>query len=137
MSERYRGFTVVEALLGLSIVALAVLALYAMIPFTFKGVGTDTVEAQAVSVGQQYLEEERNAELYDLSMPAPTTVAIDSGDSYVSTTKSAVAFTVTPNGCSKMHHGGVNVAIFACSVAVEWMRAGIARTVTVQTYVTK
>ena len=137
MSERFRGFTVVEALLGLSIVALAVLALYAMIPFAFRGAQTDTVEAQAVSVGQQYVEEERNAELYDLSMPAPTTVAIDSGDSYVSATKSPVAFTVTPNGCSKMSHRGVNVAIYACSVAVAWMQAGLARTITVQTYVTK
>jgi hypothetical protein len=95
------------------------------------------VETQAVSVGQQYLDDERNAELYDLAMPAPTTVAIDSGDSYVTATKSAVAFTVTPNGCSKMRHSGVNVTIYACSVAVTWMQAGAARTVTVQTYVTK
>jgi len=137
MSERYRGFTLVEALLGLSIVALAVLALYAMIPFAFKGVESNTVEAQAASVGQQYLDEERNAELYDLAMPGPTTVAIDSSDSYVTPTKSPVAFTVTPNGCSKMRHGGVNVTIYACSVAVTWIQGGAARTVTVQTYVTK
>ena len=44
MSERYRGFTVVEALLGLSIVALAGLGLYAMIPFAFKGVETNPVD---------------------------------------------------------------------------------------------
>ena len=139
MNERHRGFTLIEALLGMIVVALTILTLYAMIPFTFKSVEMNAAEVQAVAVGQRYLDYERNAKLHNLTMPSPARVPIDPGDSFVSSSSAAGGdvFTVTPDGCATVQTFGLNANVYSCSATVTWTQTGATRTVTVQSYVTK
>jgi type II secretory pathway pseudopilin PulG len=138
MSQHTRGFTLIEALFGMIIVALTVLTLYAMIPFSFRSVDMNASEVQAVSVAQHYLDDERLAKLHSLPAPAPTDVPIDSGQSFVGgTTGNAGTFSVTPDGCTPVQSSGNVATVYSCSVTVTWTEGSTVRTVDVQSYVTK
>lgn len=138
MGGRHRGFTLIEALIAIVIVALTILALLAVVPASFNDVQMDALEVQAVSVGQQFLDDERNAKLHGLVMPTATMAPIDPGQSFVGGSASnAGSFTVMPNGCATVQNLGVTSTVYSCSVTVTWTENGASRLVRVQSYVTK
>lgn len=119
---------------------LALMAMLAVIPYGSSSVQTNSIHAQAVAVAQQFLDDERNAELEQgVPMPMATTAAIDPGQSFVSTTgKTNVNygnFTVEPNGCVSIDFTGSTasgVNAYSCSVTVSWTESGALRSVTEQ-----
>jgi len=138
MTKRTRGFTLIEGLLGMVIIVLTVLTLYAMIPFAFNGVQRDAQEVQAVAVGQRYLDDERNAKMHNLPMPVATSVPIDGGDAYAGgSAASAGTFAVTLDGCGTVQSSGTYANLYSCEVTLRWTEDSATRTVTVQSYVTK
>ena len=140
ISGRNRGFTLIEAMIAMVMVVLSVLTMFAMVPFAFNGLQMNAVEVQAVSVAQQFLEDERNAKLESIPMPTATSAPIDAGQSFFNSGNAATigsAFAVTPNGCSSVQNPGLNTNVYLCSVSVTWTQTGASRSVTVQSYVTK
>jgi type II secretory pathway pseudopilin PulG len=139
-----RGFTLIEALIALTVLLLAVLAMFSVMPFGFSGALTNSIHVQAVATAQQYLEDERDALLNanTVAMPSATTAPIDPGQSFVSTGAAAGSygtFTVVPDGCSTVIYGSVgngNVGVYSCSVTVSWTQGGASHSVSVQSYVT-
>jgi len=134
-----RGFSLIEAMLAIVVVVLAVLAMLSMVPFGHNSVQTNSVQVQAISIAQKYLDDERNALSQNtFAMPTATTAPIDGGQSFVGGSVSNYGnFTVTPDGCPTKQYSGSSANVFSCSVTVTWTEMGSTRTVTVQTYVTK
>jgi Tfp pilus assembly protein PilV len=138
-----RGFSLIEALIAMVVLLLAVLAMLSVVPFGFTNVQTNSIDVQAVAVAQQALDDEHNALLHALPMPAATTVPIDPGQSYLAganQNSNYGSFTVTPNGCSSVQLTGSllsGVNTYSCSATVAWTESGATRQVTVQSYVTK
>jgi prepilin-type N-terminal cleavage/methylation domain-containing protein len=138
LGGRNRGFTLIEALIAIVIVALTMLALLAVVPASFNDVQMDALEVQAVSVGQQFLDDERNAKLHGLATPVATSAPIDAGESFVGGSMSNYgSFAVTPDGCTTVQNPGVTSNVYSCSVSVRWIENGASRSVKVQSYVTK
>jgi type II secretory pathway pseudopilin PulG len=138
-----RAFTLIETMIALVVMLLSLLGMLAVVPFAFTNVETNSLEVQAVAVGQQFLEDERNATLHSIPAPSATTVPIDAGQSLVDqsvTAKNYGNFTVSPDGCSTVElpasasHG--SVASNLCSVSVSWVQSDATRKVTVQSLVT-
>jgi Tfp pilus assembly protein PilV len=138
-----RGFTLIEALIAMVVLMIAILAMLSVIPFGFNGAQTNSIQIQAVSVGQQYLEQERYsiASGNALVMPSATTVPIDPGQAFQSNgTVAAVApgaFTVTPDKCVTTKYSGTYTNVYSCAVTVSWTQSNATHSVTVQSYVTK
>lgn len=139
-----RAFTLIETMVALVVMLMSLLAMLAVVPFAFTNVQTNSLEVQAVAVGQRFLDDERNAKLHALPTPSPTSVPVDAGQSFVDqniTAKDYGNFTVTPDGCATtqlagtLPHGSVNS--YLCSVSVSWVQSNATRTVTVQSLVTK
>lgn len=144
MLTSQRGFTLIEAMISMIILLLSVLAMLAVVPFGFNSVQANSINAQAVAVGQQYLEDERNALLQDpTAMPAPTSVPIDPGHSFIAGVNANTnygSFAVNPDGCvTKKFTGSTSSAVntYSCSVTVSWTETSAAKSVTVQSYATK
>ena len=135
-----RGFTIVEALIAMIVVFLAILAMLSVIPFGFNSVQTNSLHAQAVAVGQRFVDDERNSLLHAAPMPSATAVAIDPGQSYVANGQNNTGygnFSIAPNGCAAVQSSGSatsQVNLYACSAIVTWTETGVARSVTVQSY---
>lgn len=133
-----RGFTLIEVLVAIVVLTLTILALLAVVPFSFNNVQMNALEVEAVSVAQQYLDDERNAKLHNLPMPTATTAPIDPGQSFVGGTMGNYGnFAITPDGCATVQNGGSFANVYLCSVNVRWTETSASRTVTVQSYVTK
>jgi type II secretory pathway pseudopilin PulG len=132
----------IEAMIAMIILLLVVLSTLSVVPFGFNSVATNAVHVQAVAVGQQFLDDERNAMLQNLPPPTATTVPIDPGESFVSNGQPNINygnFEVTPNGCATVESGGTAISAvntFTCSVTVSWTESGAPRSVVVQSYVT-
>lgn len=137
---RERGFSLIEALIAMVILLLASLAMLSVVPFGFNNVETNSIQVQAVAVGQQYLDDERNAELHSAVMPTVTTAPIDPGHSFLAGSVSNSNygnFTITPDGCATVQNAGTSANVYSCSVIVSWTQSGASRTTMVQSYVTK
>lgn len=139
-----RAFTLIETMVALVVMLMSLLAMLAVIPFAFTNVETNSLEVQAVAVGQRFLDDERNAKLHALPTPSATDVPVDAGQSLVDqnvTAKDYGNFTVTPDGCATtqltgtLPHGSVNS--YLCSVSVSWVQSNATRTVRVQSLVTE
>ena len=139
-----RAFTLIETMISLVVMLLSLLAMLAVVPFAFTNVQTNSLEVQAVAVGQQFLDDERNAKLHSLPAPSATSVPIDAGQSFLDQSQAAKGygnFTVTPDGCATIEatttasHGSVNM--YLCSASVSWVQSNATRTVTVQSLVTE
>src|SRR5579871_840642 len=77
-----RGFSLIEAMVGMIVLTIVVLTLLGAIPAAFGMTAQDSVRVQAVSAGQEYLDMIRQyvkASGVDTGLPPPPTVAIDGG----------------------------------------------------------
>lgn len=123
------------------ICVLSILAFFAIVPFGFNNVQTNSVHAQAVAIAQQYLDDERNAKLQaGVVMPSATTSPVDPGQSYINhgiANRNYGNFTITPDGCATTQFTGTSANVYLCSVTVGWTEGGAARSVVEQSYVTK
>jgi Tfp pilus assembly protein PilV len=136
-----RGFALVEALIAMTALFLAIIAMLSVIPFGFSSVQSNSVRAQAVTVGQLSLDDQRNAVMHGLPAPTATTVPVDPGESYVNSGVSNTNygnFTVTPNGCATVQTTGTalsQVNLYLCSVTVTWKISIFPKSITEQSYV--
>jgi uncharacterized protein (TIGR02598 family) len=136
-----RGFTLIEALIAMIVVAIAVVAMMGLVPYGFNQIQTNSIDVQAVAVGQQFLEDERTATLHSSqdAMPTATTVPIDPGQSYYNNGAAPNTnygnFSIVPDGCSTVVNNGSTQTLNQCSVTVSWTEAGASKSVTVQSYV--
>lgn len=138
MLGRARGFTVLEAMMAMFVIAGIILALFSVISVSFKDVNRDSQRVQAVSVGQQYLDLMRQYVQSNGSvagMPAPPVVAIDAGDT-MSGTGAANASPGNFNVTGSCPLAGGSTFRFDCTVTVTWTQDGAARSVQVESYVT-
>lgn len=120
------------------VLTLTILALLAVVPYTFNNVQMNALDVEAVSVAQQYLDDERNAKLHNLPMPAATSVPIDPGQSFIGGTMQNYGnFGITPDGCATVQTAGAFANVYSCSVTVRWNETSASRSVIVQSYVTK
>ena len=77
--EPPRGFSLIESLIAMVVLLFAVLALTTAYPYAFGRIGERDDELQAVSFGQQYLEQVRQ-EIRNGAASLPTaTATIDAG----------------------------------------------------------
>ncbi|GEM_PF-1095814 len=136
-----RGFTLVESLIAIIVVFLGIMAMLSVIPFGFSSVQTNSLHAQAIAVGQRYVDDERNAKLHAAPMPIATAIPVDAGQSYVVNNQNNTGygnFAIAPNGCAAVQSSGTTksqVDLYSCSATVTWTETGAARSVTVQSYV--
>ena len=136
-----RGFTLIETLIAITVLFVAMMAMLSVIPFGFNAVQTNSIHVQAVAVGQQSLDDQRNAILHAAPMPVATTVPIDPGQSYLAngvSNKNYGNFAVAPNGCATVQMTGSpssQVNVYSCSVTVSWTESGASKSVTEQSYV--
>jgi|SRR6516162_5100381 type II secretory pathway pseudopilin PulG len=138
VSERNRGFTLIEALIAMVIVFVTVSSLLLVVPFAFNNTQMNAVEVQAVAVGQRFLDDERNAKLQSSVMPTSTSLPIDPGQGFMGGSAGNFGnFDVTPDGCATVQTAGINTNVYSCSVNVTWTENSATRSVTVQSYVTK
>ena len=145
-----RAFSLMEAFVAIVILTLAVLALVTAYPYAFGRIGERDDELQAVSFGQQYLEQVRQQiragvltltsatapidEGYPLAFgvtgyPAPGATAspppaLGSPGNFTATATTSPALSTTAN-------------IYDVSVAVTWTYGGTTRSVQLQTIVTR
>lgn len=74
-----RGFTLMEAFVAMVILTLAVLTLVTAYPYAFGRIGERDDELQAVSFGQQYIEQVRQQIRAGAVSVSATTAPIDAG----------------------------------------------------------
>jgi type II secretory pathway pseudopilin PulG len=74
-----RGFSLMEALVAMVILTLAVLVLTTTYPYAFGRIGERDDELQAVSFGQQYIEQVRQQIRAGATSVANSTAPIDAG----------------------------------------------------------
>ncbi len=131
-----RGFTILEALLGITIFAIALAAFYSIIPGSFQTTNHDDEFVQAVSAGQQYMDALRSAVEQGNPTPTPPIIPIDGG---VSVTGNGVKnaspgnFTITGN-CTP-YPGFTRLE--DCNVNVQWSEGSAQRSYQVESYATK
>lgn len=133
-----RGFSVVEALIGITLFAMALMAFFAIFPYSLATTSHDDEYLQAISAGQEYLDSLRSA--VEQSKPLPGSpnppVQIDGG------------YSVTGNGQRNNSPGNFDITgsctvvtgftrLELCTSTVKWPEAGITRTYQVQSYATQ
>ena len=133
-TRSYRGFSLVEAMIAMTILLLVVLMLVGTVPASFAFTKQDSVRVQAVSAGQSYLDAVRQYVKSSGSItglpPAPV-VAIDQGRGFVSDQTSApeVDFVMTPSCAPR------SLFSFDCTVTVAWGPNGPAQSAVVESYI--
>jgi type II secretory pathway pseudopilin PulG len=131
-----RGFSIVEALIGITLFTMALMAFFAIFPYSLATTSHDDEYLQAISAGQEYMDSLRSAVEQSKPPPLPPVVQIDGG------------FSVLGNGVKNTSPG--NFTIFGncspvpgftrlddCSVTVKWQEGSLARTYQVESYATQ
>jgi Tfp pilus assembly protein PilV len=132
-----RGVTIIEALIAVMMLTIVFLAAVGAIPMAFRNMQQGSGHAQAVAVGQQYLDAIRQSIQADpaLATPAPPTIAVDTGESVLgSGTANAGSgnFTMVPN-CTLL--AGANSHAYDCTVTVTWQMLHVPKMYTLETIV--
>src|SRR6202171_3130625 len=70
-----RGFSIVEALIGITLFAMALMAFFAIFPYSLQTTAHDNEYLQAISAGQEYLDARRSALGTRASAAAPDSSA--------------------------------------------------------------
>lgn len=135
-TRRERGFTLIEALISIVIVAGAVLAFLGVIPYGFGEVQVNASQIQAIALGQRYLDTVHNAEESGQPLPTATTAPVDQGNSFLSgaADQASSVFTITPDTCPTVN-SSTYVKQHDCSVTVTWTANNESQTIKVETYV--
>jgi type II secretory pathway component PulJ len=133
-----RGFSVVEALIGITLFAMALMAFFAILPYSLQTTSHDDEYLQAVSAGQEYLDSLRSAVEQSQPLPGPPNppIQIDGG------------FSVTGNGVKNASPGNfvingscIPVTGFTrlelCTSIVQWSEGSLTRTYQVESYATQ
>src|SRR4029077_935370 len=116
--------------------ALALMAFFAIFPFSLQTTNHDDEYLQAIAAGQQYLDALRSSVEQSQPLPAAPTIVIDGG------------FSVTGNGVKNASPGNfvitgncAPVAGFTrlqdCHVDVQWSEGSLTRTYSVDSYATQ
>jgi Tfp pilus assembly protein PilV len=137
--SRCRGFSLIEALIAILIVASGVLAMMGVISYGFNETQVNATQVQAIAIGQQNLDALRSAAQSGGTLPGATTAPIDQGDSFLSGSQNAAsgAFNITPNTCPQIAAGtGGSANEHDCSVTVTWTEDGQNESIKIETYVT-
>ena len=136
--SKQRGFTLIEALISTVLAGGLVVGLLGIVPYGFNATQMNSVQIEAVAVGQQYLDGLREAEQSFRPLPGPTSAPIDAGNGYVSNAALATTalFTVTPNTCPVSVSGSAS-SQYDCSVTVSWTQNGVPDSIKVETLVTR
>ena len=130
-----RGFSLIEAMVGMVVLLVGIMMLVGAIPASYGFTAQDSVRVQAVSAGQEYLDVIRQyvkASGVDTDLPPPPVVAIDRGQGFVSHDGPTTGddFTMTPSCTSR------SLFSFDCSVSVEWsVNNGPLQKVQVESYI--
>src|SRR5476649_2373401 len=74
-----RGFSIVEALIGITLFAMALMAFFAIFPYSLATTSHDDEYLQAISAGQEYLDSLRSAVEQSKPQPIPPVIQIDGG----------------------------------------------------------
>jgi type II secretory pathway pseudopilin PulG len=131
-----RGFSIVEALIGITIFAMALMAFFSIFPYSLQTTAHDNEYLQAISAGQEYLDALRSAVEQSQPLPAAPTVPIDGG------------LSVTGNGVLNASPGNFQIGgtcvpvpgftrLQQCSVTVQWTEGSLLRTYQVESYATQ
>ena len=134
---RTRGFSIIEALLAIIVIAFAILAMGTITPYSFSQVQVNSTQVQAVAIAQQVLDAQRSWKLSGTTQPTATTVPIDQGNSFISGTQNNQSgnFNVSPDACP-LTTAGTFSNQYTCSVTVTWTENNEPRSLTVQSIVT-
>lgn len=129
-----RGFTLVEALTGMFVLLVAVLALIGVVPAAYGLTARDSVHVQAVAAGQNYLDSIRQyikASGVDTNLPAPPSIAVDPGYSFMSNQAltSREQFSMVPSCVA------LSLFSFDCVVTVGWDENGVTQSLKVESYI--
>jgi|ERR1700694_56763 len=136
-TDRYgRGFSLLEALFAIAIFGVALATFFGLLPFSMESTRHANIYLQAVSAGQQYLDSMRSAVEQSKSLPPPSAVPIDGGDSIMGTNHHntspgnfSLTGTCTPVPTyTRLQH---------CTVFVNWIENGAARSYSVESYATQ
>jgi Tfp pilus assembly protein PilV len=133
-TKSFRGFSLVEAMVAMSVLLIVVLMLIGSVPASYAFTKQDSVRVQAVSAGQSYLDIVRQYVKSSGSItglpPAPV-VAIDQGYGFVSNKTSTVVtnFVMVPSCAAR------SLFSYDCTVTVSWGPNGPAQSAVVESYV--
>jgi type II secretory pathway pseudopilin PulG len=115
--SRARGFSIVEALIAMGLVVLALVGLFAVMPYTYRTLENDSLRAEAASVAQRYFDDVRLAVQSGEPVPAPTAVPIDFGASFMTDQQTDSVATVDLSAaCVKPAKG--SPSLFDCTITV-------------------
>ena len=133
-----RGFSVVEALIGITLFAMALMAFFAVLPYSFQTTSHDNEYLQAVSAGQEYLDSLRSAVEQSKPLPGPPNppIQIDGG------------YSVTGNGVRNASPGNFDITgscgpvpgfsrLELCTSTVKWYEGSLQRSYQVESYATQ
>jgi Tfp pilus assembly protein PilV len=148
--RHFRGFSLVEAFVAMVILLIAVLALTTAFPYAFGRIGERDDELQAVSFGQQYVEQVRQQIRAGATSLPTATAPIDSGYplafgvmAYPSPGASASPPPALPSAGTFTATATTNPSLtstansFDVTATVTWSYGGAARSVLLQTIVTR
>ena len=112
-----RGFSVVEAIVAFGLVVLALVGVFAVMPYTFRTLQDDSLRAEAATSAQRYLDEVRLAIQLGEPLPSPTSAPLSLGDSLVTGRQlDASAYADLSASCSQPD--GPSTSLFDCTIAV-------------------
>lgn len=101
----------------MSLVVLALVGLFGVMPYTYRMLQTDSLRAEASTAAQRYLDDVRLAVQAGNPAPAPTTAPLDMGYSFVTgqANTSTAAVDLSAN-CTQPD--GLTSSLFDCTVTV-------------------
>lgn len=115
--SRARAFSIIEALIAMGLVVLALVGLFAVMPYTYRTLENDSLRAEAASAAQRYFDDVRVAVQRGDPVPPPTQVPIDSGASFV-TGQQTDSVAIVDLSATCLKPGGDASSLFDCTVTV-------------------
>jgi Tfp pilus assembly protein PilV len=135
VTQRARGFSVIESLIAIVLLSFSMLSLFGLISTSFGYTEQDSERIQAIAASQQYLDAIRQAMQNAASLPAAPTVPVDPGFGQTGHQITASQnFSMANNLCPLVP--GTKV-MHNCQVTTTWTESGATKTVTVQSNVSQ
>jgi prepilin-type N-terminal cleavage/methylation domain-containing protein len=129
-----RGFSLIEAMVGMVVLVIVLTNLVAVVPATVGYASESSVQIQAIGAAQDYLDTIRQyikTNGIDTGLPPPPVIPIDSGtDLFGNSSRSSLGNFVETPDCSAR-----SLFTFDCKVTVSWSQGGNDRSVQVESYI--